>query len=350
MNPFKINVTPPQNVADTDFEAYYPRINKNTAWALLNPYINDSCDKYIIPYIGETFFNTLITRSTANDVTAAETKALVLLKRATAYYTAMYAYPKEQDVFSDIGTSQHNAEHTNATPVAVYKSKLWDLTITADGHLDALLQFLEVRVKGGDTRFDTFKNSDEYNSGKVDLFTHTFDVQMFHNINNSRRVYLSLLPSLRDAVDLHIIPKIGVSTYNTIVTQFKAGTLTTLNAKLCTILQKAVVKYGIVIASDTEGLLFENNHPIRVVSNPEGMDNREVKIKERTLARNSARNAAENMATLYMGQITEHLEKNKATYTDYVTEIMASNNTGRRKNRIVSSTDTEGNAYGGIMI
>jgi hypothetical protein len=352
MSPFKIQTNIDADllkVGDTDFEEYYPRINTNTDWALLLPYINDALDMYIIPFIGEAFYTTLMERSAVEGVTASEIKALQLLKRAVAYYMAMYAYPKEQDLFSDLGVTQNSPENAHSTSVAVFKSKLWNLTLTADDHLDALLAFLEVRVKANDTRFDIFKTSTAYKNGKSDLFRDAFELQEFHNINRSRRTYLSLLPSLADAAELYIIPNIGQGLYTQVVAQFHSNTLSVANEKLLKHLRRVAVKYAIVIASDTEGLLFDNYSAVRVVSNPEGMDTREGQITARMNARKSARMTTENIANRYLSTLRDFLDAHSADYPTYAAEMITPID-NRRRNKIITSRDCDGRTVGGIML
>lgn len=352
MSPFKINSENVDSdllkVGDTDFEQFYPRINTNTDWSLLLPYINDALDMYIIPFIGELFYTTLIERSVAQDVTVSETKSLQLLKRATAYYMAMYAYPKEQDLFSDLGVTQNSPEYAHDTSIAKFKSKLWNLTLTADDHLDALLAFLEVRVKANDSHFNTFKESAAYKNGKSALFRDAFELQEFHNINRSRRTYLSLLPSLADAAELYIIPNIGQGLYSEVVEQFHTNELSEPNQKLLKHLRRVAVKYAIVIASDTEGLLFDNYSAVRVVSNPEGMDNREVQITARMNARKNARMTTENIAARYLSTMRDFLDANSSDYSTYATEMITPID-NRRRNKIIVSRDCEGRVEGGIM-
>jgi hypothetical protein len=350
MNPFKSKITtPPSVVGETEFEDYYPRVHKNMAWSTYLSYINDVIDLYVLPFIGEKFYLNLLEKDNDETATEAEKKAIILLKRAVAYYAAMYAYPKEQDISTDTGNSQPNPDRAYATPIAVFKSKLWDLTITADNHLDALLSFLEVKVKGGDAKFNLYKNSNEYKNGKTDLFTDTFSVQEYHNINRSRRTYMALLPSILDATALYVIPKIGNTTYQAIVEDFKTNGINLANKLLIDSLRRSIVSYALVLAADTEGFLFDNQSHVRVVSNPDGLDNREAQLTARMKARQSAKSVLDFKAVQYLTNVCDYLKAHPNDYPAYTTEIINSNNPLRRVNRIVISRDMNGNVKGGIM-
>jgi hypothetical protein len=334
-------------VNQTDFERYYPEINTNTAWSNWLPYIEQATRRYVLPLVSDSWYNALMTKHHADaTLTSTEEEALELLKTAVAYYAAMYAYPKKMDLFSDSGNMVNSPNHATATPMGVFKSKLWDLTLTADDHLDALLNYMEQQVKLKNTAFNLWKLSDAFLRGKADLFRSTEDLQQYHNIGSSRRTYLALLPYIRDAARLYIMPQIGQDMYNELVEQVGKNTVTTNNTVLLDYVRPALVKYALMCAADADGLNLDFDAP-RVVSNPDGMDTRQQTVSNRMKARQNFRMTIENVAKQYLTDLTNYLNANPDKYPTFQNQHP---NTNDRINasKIVVSRDERGNIVGGI--
>jgi hypothetical protein len=335
-------------VNDTEFERFYPRINTNTAWSNWLPYIEQATRRYVFPFISEAWYTVLVDKHHAGTIQSpSEKTALELLQTAVAYYAAMYAYPKEMDLFSDAG-NMVNTQMGGSTPtsIGIFKSKLWDLTLTADDHLDTLLAFLEEQVKLNNTAFNAFKTSAAFLRGKADLFRTTEEVQIFHNIGSSRRTYLSLLPYFRDAARLYVMPQIGQDMYNELVEQIGKNTLTPNNAVLLDYVRPALIKYALMCAADADGLSFEFDVP-RVVSNPDGMDARQVMVANRLKNRLSQRSVFEQIGKQYLTDLANHLKANLDKYPTFQNQIFNANDTVNAS-KIVVSHDKHGRVVGGI--
>lgn len=256
----------------SNFEEFFPEVNTNTSWRSLKPYIKDAIEDYILPQIGEPLYNDLLTKYHANaTLTDSQSRCLDYLQSASAWYTVAYAYANKLDILTDMGNTQLHGEKSMSTPQWAFNKKYGNLLRTADKKLDNLLEFLE---RQSDLKVQYFKLwwfDEAYLRGKSDLFHSTSEMQKCHNILNSRRTFIALIPTLRDVSRFHIIPHIGLEMYNELVSQHHHSTMTTANVVLMEYVRAASAKLAIAMALETQPITFESDG-IRAVSTTEGVE------------------------------------------------------------------------------
>ena len=256
-------------VHQTNFEAFFPEVNTNTSWRSILPYVEQTVEEYLLPQLGSTFYNELIGKYiNAQILTDNEAAAVRFIQVCTAWYAIAMAYANKLDILTDMGNTQLNGEKSMGTPKWAFEKKYGTLLRTADKKLDNLLEFLEKNIAL--TEFAAWLNAPEYKNGKAEICHSTAEMQYFHNILNSRRTFLALIPTLRDVARYHIIPKIG-DLYLELVAQYAANTLTSQNATLLPYVQAAAIKLALSMALETQPVQFESDG-VRMVTTTEGSE------------------------------------------------------------------------------
>ena len=274
--PFKLNLSvSDEKVAklhESNFEEFFPEVNTNTAWRSLKPYIEQAIEDYIFPQIGEPLVYDLLTKyHSSTALNESQERCLRALQIATAWYTVAYAYANKLDILTNMGNTQASGEHAMSTPQWAFNKKNGNLFRTADKKLDNLLEFLE---KQADLKVDYFKLwwlDDAYLRGKSDLFHSTAEFQKCHNILQSRRTFIALIPTLRDVSRYYIIPKIGLEMYNEFISQYHNSNMTAANVVLMAYARAASAKLALGMALETQPIAFELDG-IRAASSTEGVD------------------------------------------------------------------------------
>ena len=348
--PFKIN-NPQISLQDaliyhTDYAAHYTEINSSSSFAAVEATLKQAIRLYIIPFISKAYYDEITSKYHADTLDESEEEVFELLQTTSAYYREMYVYAKKIDRSSDAGNFQATPERVG-TGLGMFKSKLLDLTLTADMHLDLLLAAIEREVAASNTLFDTYKFSSEYSAQRADLFRSVEEVQRYHNINSNRRIYLAMLPYFADAARLYVLPQIGQDMYNELVQQYNDNVLTSNNAVLLEYVRHTLIKFAMMCASDADAFSVEGD-AIRIVSNTEGFDRREAAIAERRRSNQSFRIKMENVGNQYLSDLAAFLKAKKDLYPTFNQNFDINDNVNASK--IVVTRDKYGDVVGGIGI
>ncbi len=172
-------------INDTTLRKHVPNINGATYWASIEPYIRQGLALHVIPFIGQTLYDTTMALA---DTDASKQQLL----DAIAYYGVVVAYPKMSSIIADAGV-QVPGGGEGSSPISLwqYKTAYLDLTVTADKHLD---------------RFMIGQDIPDTAEARMLLFDSVTEFQSFHNIHNSLRTYKSLVPYARKAYERYLAP------------------------------------------------------------------------------------------------------------------------------------------------
>ncbi len=338
-------------LSDTDFLQFYAQLNRNNSWLSLKSYITQITETQVIPYIGIDFYTEIVNLyNSSATLTDSQTTAIRLMKYAVAYYAAQLEYREKVDTTTDAGNFQNHPQQTSGTSLGYFKVKLLHLVETGDAHFDRLLTFLDERVMLNDLKFKTYANSRAYLDNRSDFFRTTEEFQIYHNICNSRRTFIALLPMMRDAARLYLKPLLGTDMYNEMVKQYTDTTLTTFNSILIAYVRPIVAKYTVVLAASINTLKIENDG-FKVVSNTDGFDARESAVHTRRDDLAKMRFLAEDYAKRYESELMNYLKDNAANYPTWQNSLLTpKSNDLPLQEKVIVTLDNFGNAVGGIMI
>lgn len=219
-----------------EFRTYVTRISKNYTWEDLVPYILKAEIKYIVPAIGQEFYDELVAAKAATP-TPEQTKAIEKLQFPIAYFAMLEGYPIFAIQIGNAGIGQGTSQTTQ--PQAQWQAFQILSSFADDGErfLDIALEYLEKNISD----YSTYADSEEYTIAK-ELFVNTAkDLSRYVPMFNSRRAFQALRPYMR-LVQTDTIPTtIGQDLYDYLLEKIKDSAATDLELKL-------IEKIGRVVA------------------------------------------------------------------------------------------------------
>jgi hypothetical protein len=224
----------------TELKAHLGSIQKNINYATMLPFIEQSEIKYIIPYIGSTFFADVDTLHNSGSPTSQQIELIKRLSRALAYYSYLEALPMLNIHMGDIGIVQQSDSEGTSTPASgwSYHKAEHQASTNADRFLDYALEYLEENIDHTD--FATFKASDTWSEYNDLLISKATDFDKHVSIGKSRRTFTLLKPHIRRVERQIVSSEISKDLYDELITEKKAGTLTSENNALIAKLQPAI--------------------------------------------------------------------------------------------------------------
>lgn len=224
----------------------YVDVDANANIVTLTPYIQEAEQLFLVDLIGQSFYDefaALYALSVVPSPTPLSPDNLALLpylQRCIAYYAQMLALPHLAVTFGDMGMRQHRADDSDAAPRWLQDQLRTKALRSGDTHADKLLEFLEKNATG--SKYATWFTStyNTKNSGYIIYNTHIASKHI--EISNSRRIFLKLRSTIQE-IERRFVPRfIGQAQYDELVSQLKAGSLTTINQQLITKIEPMVCK------------------------------------------------------------------------------------------------------------
>lgn len=216
----------------------YIAINTASTNVVYEPSIDEAQINYIIPEIGQEFFDELITQHDSDNLTPANLKALPFIQRTLANYT-MYLYSDIGNLsISDTGIQQNVSENSVPAQQRAIENFKRKSMKSGEVAMEKLLLFLETN----EGSYPTWKNSNAYTKGR-ELFIKTAEeLTNYLAVNDSRRLYRKLIPYLRRAEEMYLKKILCTDQYAELKIADKTNTYT---AKLTALLNecKPLVAY-----------------------------------------------------------------------------------------------------------
>lgn len=302
-------------ILDYNFKEHYPEVNMNMLWAGLAPYIRQAAQHEVIPYIGQALYDDITTKVEAG--TPLDPPVVIFLeylRDAVAYHTIARALPQKNTIVASMGAVENVAkEGTTSTTLWKFRATLWSTVKNADLATDKLLAYLEKMVADEVTYFNLWKTDPAFTAGSSDFFRTTADFQVYFNINSSRRTYLQLLPILKQAAKVHILPALGRDQYDALAAAVQANNLTEAQEALLVQVRSALAPWAIYDASGKLPALPEHDG-FRVVSNAEAVDSRALPQEALIRAIDGIKYAAEKDAKTNTADLAAFLSDNADDY------------------------------------
>lgn len=215
----------------------YLSIDPNTSFDTVKPYIDEAEQLYLRDLLGNAFYGDLNTKYDNSmlivspvALSALNQTLLPLVQRCLAYYMQLLGIPQMSVSFGNMGIRQDRGEDNDPAPRWKEENLLYNALKNGDIHADRLLLHLETAATvSNDFALWFTSPANTINSGLIVYGTAI--ANKWIDISNSRRIYLKLLPKIRE-VEKRIASKlVGQPQYDMLVTKLKAGT-TTANEKL----------------------------------------------------------------------------------------------------------------------
>lgn len=332
--PFKLEsgaVEASANVGQSNFKAFYPEINRSMAFLELKPYIEQAVDTYVIPYISQEQYDSVLTLYHNGTVLSTEqARFLELLQRAAAYYTVMHALPKKLGVLASMGAVQ-NAPNGGSTGISQwnYHNQLLSITKDADRFLDALLSYLEGHL----SVFTGWAGSAAYTKGKSVYFRTVSEYQEYHGIGDSFRTFVALVPYMKKATEKYILPIIGNGLHTELNTALLAQNTTEEQDALIHQIRRCLAEWTMYMGIPSLMVVVEHDG-IKVISNTDGMATRG----------NTTSAFLKEAAQIHQYQCEENARTFRADLIDFLNTNQADYPTWKTSEFYLSTAATEGGA------
>ncbi len=282
-------------IKDSGFQNYYPAINRSMKWNVIRPFIVQATELYIIPLLGNDYYNTLVSDTNEKAVTAKEKSKLAL-----AYYTIHLAIPHINITISESGVVQNVTEKVTPASLGSLNMARWNALFQADKFIDRFFDYL---IK--ENHFSSWKESINYNEKTTLLFSSPQDLKKLHQIE-SFRLYLELLPYLRKAEDRFLSNNCSGQLKATLAESNKNDQQKTY-IELC---QKQVSAMALYLAIP-ELNLYKDSSGMVLISSSDHTDARVgVYSKNNVEAITLLRHQLEEEAKYYQGETNKYLSKN----------------------------------------
>lgn len=283
-----------------------PRFPKNYGYDNISPAINQAERKYLVPFIGQNFYDELVAITSP---TATQTEVIYRLSCASAYYARLDNLSEMSIQIGDAGVAIATSQNT--TPLTQWKEysiKSGDLD-KAETSLELALEYLELKADD----FPTWKASDEYTISKQ-LFLNTAKaLSEFVPFANSRRAYLSLRPFIKEVERKVIVPTIGQDLFDELKEAIKDNSLSEDQTKLLPYIQSPLANLA-AKKGFTQLAIAYNGRGFRLISENDGMVQKQA-ITADKLNTLSAELAAE--ADIALIALKRYLQDNADTFTAY---------------------------------
>lgn len=233
-------------ITSTEEFKKYTAIDINTNFDTLAPFVAEAEQMYILPLLGQAFYDEylpLYLASVREDpapvaLTANNAKLLPYIQRALAYYALLLSIPHLSVTYGDLGIMQNRSEKGDAAPRWKEEKLQMHALRYGDIHSEKLLEFLEANADN----YATW-NSSSANTKKSGVIVYSTAIANKHiRISNSRRIYLALFETIKAIEARHISKLISKDQYDTLVAALKAGNATDKQKALISMLEPIIAK------------------------------------------------------------------------------------------------------------
>lgn len=223
------------------------------------PYIEDVAREEILPILGQQLYDLLIAAYPTADVAPVDANFAKLLHEVrrplAALSIAKYIPLGSVNVSS---TGIHEVQDDNMRSATKWRTEKLEKSLLDEGQkkLDDLFVFLEANF----AQFPTWKSSDSFSLLVENFVYKTTIFNKHYNINNSRRVFVSL-KSIMGRVELDsVLPILFKNLFDEIKTQIKDNNLTDENKLiLLNYIQPAVCFITISMALQQRSVFLDEN-------------------------------------------------------------------------------------------
>jgi hypothetical protein len=190
-------------------------VNASVEYATLTPYLQIAEDKFLLPVLGQSFYDELESTTTP---TEAQAKALKKCRTAAVNYAMYHGFDMLNVTFADNGYLRSDKD----TGLYRYQEENLKDRFKNDAFdgLDNLIEYLQTNA----STFEQFQSSQFYTDTKGSFFPNTKTFNDIYNINNSRLVFLQIARFFDCVIDFEIVPTIGRTLYDKVVAEMKKET------------------------------------------------------------------------------------------------------------------------------
>lgn len=195
-------------------------VSTGLSWVRMAPLLENAQRDYLVPLLGEKLsdeISWIYEEQQPSERSAAETVVLYLAQRAVANLAFWANFDALSLRISDQGFQRQESDSWKPAYKYQEDNLRQSFANTGFNALDQLLQQLEDHME----EFDAYEQSPAWLESQRSIVRGTDEVQDIYEINNSRLVYLRLLPVIRQVQELTLQPILGDHLYEGLVGYLK---------------------------------------------------------------------------------------------------------------------------------
>jgi len=295
-----------------DFKKHAPDIHRNYQWEReLKNKVEQITLLRIIPFISQEEYDILETAYHANTLNPTQTLLLTSLQPAIAYFVYLHLLTTNRLQVGAMGVQENRSDDGTSSPASFHAiaDVKEETAMMAYNLLDWALYFMEANKSS----FAAWTASDSYTELKKCFVDNTKVFNQHVRAGNSRHTFLSIRPEILFIQENELKNEIGETLYNTLLNEFKAGSLTVANAKLIPLIQAWISPQAMMRAIPMNRLWIDGGE-LMIRSKLDG--------PERKSAANN--DSIRHILSLYETQavqakvsLIKFLESNSTEYPDY---------------------------------
>jgi hypothetical protein len=311
-----------------DFQEVMPNAHASNDEMLT--YASEADDKFIIPFISKDFYDVLVAglvddlydfTDPTPTLTAAQKEVLIPLRKASAYYGSYEAMGHVNVQIGALGARTPNSDESTQVRQWEFLMGRKEAIVKADFYLDKALKIME----NDPDAYPTWSESEAYTEYTSRLLTTAADFRKNGklNIEDSRRLYMKLVPFMDKAVDQQIIDCTGQDLYDQLLQLRSDGeALSAKQRNLLSFIDAALAHYAMYLAAPHLVLDF-SDQGIRLVSTQDGQNNKQPNQQ----VYENWRKELYGDARHYLSRAKKYLDDNAADFPLYENSDAADNNT-----------------------
>lgn len=291
----------------------YSSIEYNFEFEVLKPFIVQVERDEILSVIGQEMYDS-ITSDKEIDKTA-----LVLIHQAIVNISLAKYIPQGTVLIGNDGITISSGEQIKTAEWWQIRDLRKDLYDRGYSAIDGLLYYMESNPEG----FEKWTSSDEYTVFDELIVSHTKDFQKWSDINNSRRVFISMKPHLEHAQEIYVNQWLNDETIQVIK---NAENKITKRAKK--LLHAALVNHALARAVLGGGYIFGTGSIYMQHLDLPGDKSKFLSEKEKGMLQRQKENAGDECLKL----LKLHIESNIESFKGYIIKEIST---------IINVTDTK---------
>lgn len=299
--------TPTLYLSTEGFKTYCPQLHTHFPWEQLSRMCDLAAHTYLVDYIGEDYYQTLITAVQTSNL-GDEGHVLEAIKVSLAHYTYADLIINQAIQVSEAGVMENTPDDGASRPATQYaRHDARDQAMkTADQWLDYAIIRLEKSLDNDPTRHQTYRESEAYQQMRsilVDHSRHVWNQAMF--LRSARAIY-HLRHHFHRIQTRDIKSTLGETWYNDLTSRYAdpAQDLTADETSLLPYLRSYLVKQT----------LYEAIPELRVEMDTGGLY---LRTYDGPIT-NTRRDASDNNIRALMGKLKEEAEQARVTLIKYL--------------------------------
>lgn len=303
-----------------DLQAFIP-INTTGELSTYTPHLRTAYRKYILPYLSVELANKVEKHWQKENMPKAIESLLPHIQESLAHFAFVLALPSMQVQVSEAGV--HRIEDN--TQLTAYKYQVEALTHSHTEQawfaIDELLKFLEKNERD----YAEWASSESSVILKSNFIQTADEFTQYADIQESRRLFYALKPTMRHIEESYIYSALGASLYKILKDEVKKDRIVPRHVELLNFIKPAVALLTLAHSSTDLVLQWYGN---KLLPTSFSGEKEAKKIELHAQILQTWRNEKENAGMSYLNRMKKHIMQYAPLYPEYPIPTEKINNNG----------------------